>query len=160
MKNAYHNIFIFSAALLVSATVIAADVQQSEKKEFFQAIKDSNEGALQKAVDELKAVIKSGDAAAQKEAHFHLGIVYYKMKDYKDALTEFKIVESVDQKHALAYYFLGLVNEADFVASRAKADKGNAIAAWENYLRYADPSHKDRISYANDHLNALKKEAN
>jgi len=138
------SLFLAMAVLLLSG--IALYVYSKEVSEqscpFKEAMQLANDGKCDEAITLIKQTIKEKRDAESKGAHLNLGLVYYKAKQYDNALDEFVKTVEMNKKSPMAYYFMGLIYEAKAVEEndlKTKKDLQNsALKAWENYLSYSN----------------------
>lgn len=86
---------------------------------------DYSRGNLDEAVEEYQTAIALNPEYGN--AYYKLGVCYYRMGELEKALRAFeKVVEMKDQSHAMASYFVGLI---ELFLGQDKA----AAAAFENF---------------------------
>lgn len=156
-----------TAVLTVPAQ--GADKQPSPVRD---AMRLAHEGKNAEAIALLKQIIQQAPETGAKSAHLHLGFMYFKAKQYDDALAEFNTTIATDRDMPIAYYFMGLIYEA-----KAKIDKANeafleskALDAWKNVIDSSErvkekprKSHrgitvKEAVEQAKQHVAKLKEE--
>lgn len=103
------------------------------------------------AIEAAKQVIQQQKGAEKKQPHTFLGIMYFKTKQYDNALGEFMYTLTLDKNSPMAYYFLGLTYEAKAVECSdrniSRALKTKALDSWQNYLQCSRNSKKPVSSH-------------
>ncbi|MFH1369440.1 MAG: tetratricopeptide repeat protein [Elusimicrobiota bacterium] len=132
-------------------------------------------GKYDEAAEGLNRLISQKPEAENLEARLSLGLVYYKMKRYDNALEEFGKSISISPDNPMAYYFMGMIYEQKAVGSAngtTRALKQKALDAWQKYLdssakpansslsayKHAGISKKGCVKRAKKHIKVLKGE--
>ena len=134
----------------------------------------SNEGKFSEAIEKLQLIIKQQQDAQNSVIHEHLGFVYFKAKQYDNALNEFEQIIKINSDSTISYYYLGMIYEAraikDTDPASSKEQKKKALRSWEEFLRCSalpqgtSETHKnmmapaDREKFAKRHIHMLEEE--
>ncbi|MCB4792891.1 MAG: hypothetical protein LHV68_13560 [Elusimicrobia bacterium] len=117
----------------------------------------SNSGKSGQAVEKLKQIIGQRQGQEKSTAQMHLGFVYFKDRQFDNALNEFTGVLTVDKDRTLAYYYLGLIYEAKALSETdlqsSKEQKLKALQAWQEFLRCAAITEKKAEAHKNRGMN-------
>ena len=133
------------------------DKQVLSLKDVMQLAKN---GKYNEAIEEIKQIIKQKPDKENVEAHLGLGLIYYKIKQYENALDEFVKTAEIKRNSPMAYYFMGLIYEKKAISEidkmTAKDMKRKALKAWQNYLGC---DHKKEMKEAHRNIGITVKES-
>lgn len=106
-----------------------------------EAVALSKDGRFEESIAAVKEIIGRTSGDENRQAHQGLGLVYFKARQYDNALAEFTTTVSMRKESPMAYYFMALIHEKQAVAEKDAAArkelKGKALASWHNYLAFA-----------------------
>jgi tetratricopeptide (TPR) repeat protein len=136
-----------AAFLGVAAMIAAFGVsgytfdKHNEDPAMREAMQLGKEGKYAEAIEAAKKVVMQKASPEKKQPHIFLGLMYFKTRQYDDALNEFSYTLTLDKNSPMAYYFLGLTYEAKAVESSdrtaVKLLKRKALESWENYTKFS-----------------------
>ena len=152
MKNKLLKIFIvcFIVGTVFIPSVKAQD-EDNESPALKAAMELSFKGKKEQAIQDIKNIIQQDGQNIQ--AHTCLGLIYFKNRQYDNALEEFTTVVTIKKESPMAYYFMGLIYEekAEHISNgAARILKTKALEAWQNYL---DSTEKTPLKSVKEHQN-------
>jgi arylsulfatase A-like enzyme/Flp pilus assembly protein TadD len=100
------------------------------------AIDAGQHGRYQESSSKLMQALKTEETCVP--VHYLLGLNYYRMQDYPEAIAEFRRVLELSPDYTLVYFYLGLAyartgdyqNSVDYLQRTLKADGTNFSAAY------------------------------
>jgi tetratricopeptide (TPR) repeat protein len=130
------------------------------------------QGKSAEAIALIREIMARQPDGENFDGHMSLGVVYFRMKKYDDALSEFDRTIAIRKENPMAYYFEGLIYEKKALgesAGAARALQEKALVSWKNYLQYAGTARRrpevhrhigrsveDAIRRAKQHISILK----
>ncbi|MGA2090235.1 MAG: hypothetical protein ABSH12_02085 [Endomicrobiales bacterium] len=161
-------LMFFVVALVPAMLSFSAYSEQVNQRDpmLQQAMNLAKEKKFTAAIDTVTQGISSGQMADTYEAHLFLGAVYYKTKDYDDAIQQFTKTTAMQKNSRMSYWFLGHIYEAKALKVRSREEKRglqeNALEAWKNLLLYprtinSTPTSQKRINVSVEESNEQAK---
>lgn len=167
-------LFVLLLSMSMPLNLYSQDENSSETG-LKDAMNLSNVGKFSEAIEKLQLLIKQQPDAQGLLAHEHLGFVYFKAKQYDNALNEFEQITRTNADSTISYYYLGLIYEARAIKNTdpgsSKEEKRKALRSWEEFLRCSalpqdtTEAHKNRImapadrrKFAQRHIHMLEEE--
>jgi tetratricopeptide (TPR) repeat protein len=159
--------------ILVSSIAVPAGAGDPVHDRLDHAMRLAHSGQFREAIDEVHSVMREA-GADDIGPHLSLGLIYFRMKQYDNALAEFNTVITLNPEDPMSHYFLALIYESRALDRQEKAVsielKKKAIDAWEKFIlfqsrrhgppppRHIDVKAKHSIDTAKKHLKILKEE--
>lgn len=129
---------------------------------FQESITLFSQGKYAQAKDKFEELIAYKQYSGNIEAHFDLGMIYYLLKIYDKAITEFTKVVEIDNNSNLPYYYLGMLYEAKLLhekdESKALEIKNKAIGSWSTFIQKGNDLDLKYLTTAQKHLKRLTEE--
>jgi len=108
--------YILSGLLIISSSIFTFSKAGNDKLTFGKAVKMAEKatdaGDIYQAADYYEEALKLN--SSNKDAAYHLGLIYYQMRDYKNAEKYFEVAASgttIVNSQPLAAYYLALMKK-------------------------------------------------
>lgn len=100
-----------SKAIALSDSLIKMDsIGRHAEPYYFKGVYFSNTGNKQKALEQFSIAIQHDYNFL--DAHMDKGVIYFDQKKWEEALKSFQLVITISPSYAIAYYWIGKVQEA------------------------------------------------
>lgn len=96
------------------------------------------------AIAEIQQLIQKKQDTGTIVEHQHLGFVYFRARQYNNAIDEFSKTIAMEKNSPMAYYFMALIYEKKAINSKNRGDEqdleSKALQAWRDFMTYSGPS--------------------
>ncbi|MEI8218111.1 MAG: hypothetical protein WCG51_03575 [Elusimicrobiota bacterium] len=126
---------VLSGIVILSAHAGEPALQNPRMQEAMELVKTKNYAA---AIDMVTRSIAAGQVADTAETHVFLGALYFKIKQFDNALPEFTQAIASDTNNRMAFWFLGHIYESKALAIADPGQKAaiqrQALESWQHFL--------------------------